>query len=152
MRRLALLAVIVAACAWPMRADALPLGFGLGIRLGGAASGASGLLVGVDATVPGFALLKGFKTRLDFDTWGQPTSGWDRSNGGAAAAVCQVVDGIIGYYGFGAGYSRLRMRGDSYEGPELKLITGMNILGLGLEANYHVGKVSAWTGMVRFRF
>jgi hypothetical protein len=152
MKRISTCIILAAAIAASRPSQALPLGFGIGLRLGGATSNASGLLVGVDATVPTISFLHGFKTRVDFDTWGQPMSGWDRSTGGTAATVCQVVDGLIGYYGFGVGYSRLRLHGDAYEGPEAKLLSGLNVLGLGLEVNLHIGKIRAWTGMARFRF
>jgi len=152
MKRVFICAVVAAGLTVQTSALSLPLGFGIGLRLGGATTQVSGLLVGVDATVPSLSLLHGFKTRVDFDTWGQPMSGWDRSTGGTAATVCQVVDGLIGYYGFGVGFSRLRLHGDAYEGPEAKLLSGLNVLGLGLEVNLHLGKIRAWTGMVRFRF
>jgi len=151
-RRFWVVGVAAAALCSTAPARALPLGFGLGIRLGGATTRATGALAGVDVTVPGLALFDGFKGRIDLDTWGQLTSGWDRSSGGIAATFNQVVNGIVGYYGVGGGFSRIRIHGVAYEGPELKLIGGFNLLGMGFEVNYHMGKVSTWTGLVRFRF
>lgn len=133
-------------------APALPLGVGIGLRLGGATTDPSGLLVGADVTVPSLSLGRGLKTRVDFDTWGQPTSGWDRSSGGKAAAVCQIAGTLGGYYGAGIGYSRIRTRGVADDGPELKLVGGINLLGLGFEANAHIGKRTVWTGMLRLKF
>jgi hypothetical protein len=132
--------------------SALPLGFGVGLHIGGAANKPSGLLVGADVTIPTLSLSRGLKTRLDFDTWGQPFSGWDSSSGGKAAAVCQVGGTLMGYVGAGIGYSRFRVEGVGYDGPELKLIGGVNLLGLGLEVNAHIGKMTVWTGMMRIRF
>ncbi|MBM3492712.1 MAG: hypothetical protein FJX72_00090 [Armatimonadetes bacterium] len=150
MKRLALCIVLCVGSALP--ACALPLGFGIGIRLGVATTRPSGVLVGLDATIPTISLGRGMKTRFDFDMWGQPTSGWDRTSGGKAVAVCQIVDGIIGYYGAGIGYSRIRTEGMGHDGPELKLVSGMSLLGLGFEVNAHIGKLTVWTGMLRLKF
>lgn len=152
MKRAMLVVLVLCLCLATRGAQALPGGVGLGLRIGGATRQTSGLLLGLDVGVPGLSFFKGLKSRVDVDTWGQPTSGWDRSNGGTAVAFMQMADGVVGYVGIGAGYSRLRLHGASYEGPELKLAAGANVLGLGLEANYHVGKIATWTGMVRFRF
>lgn len=150
MRRLALFIGLLGACALPV--SALPLGVGIGLRLGGATTQPTGLLVGADVTLPYLSLGRGLKTRVDFDTWGQPTSGWDRTSGGKAAAVCQIASTLGGYYGAGLGYSRIRTGGVADEGPEIKLIGGINLLGLGFEANAHIGKRTVWTGMLRLRF
>lgn len=152
MKQLRLLVLVALLIVAGTRARSLPLGLGVGLRVGGATENTSGLLLGMDFSVPGFSLFHGLKTRLDFDTWGQPTSGWDRSNGGIAAIFSQLADGGVGYVGVGGGVSRIRSHGTSHTGVELKFIAGMNLLGLGVEANYHVGRISTWTGMIRFRF
>jgi len=140
---------LLSAC---VRLDAQTGGLGFALRLGGATTRTSGLLIGADLGIPSFALLPGFRSRVDADTWGQPTSGWDRSNGGRAVTLCQLQSALAGYYGVGAGYSRLRSRGETYEGLELKLVLGLQLIGAGVEANWHIGKISTWTGMLRFGF
>ncbi len=150
MKRAALCLILLTAA--PVSASALPFGFGIGLRLGGAATRPSGLLVGVDATIPALSLGPGLKTRFDFDTWGQPLSGWDSSSGGKAAGVCQIGGTILGYYGGGIGYSRIHDGRQRHDGPEIKLIGGVNVMGLGLEVNAHIGKRTVWTGMMRFAF
>ena len=150
MKRTALCLIMLMAA--PVTASTLPLGFGVGLRLGGAATQPSGLLIGVDATIPALSLGPGLKTRFDFDTWGQPLSGWDSSSGGKAVTVCQIGGTILGYYGAGIGYSRLRDDGIRLDGPEIKLVGGVQLLGIGLEVNTHIGKQTVWTGMMRIRF
>lgn len=150
MMRLSMTLGMMIVCATPVLA--FPLGFGIGLRLGGSTTKPSGLLVGVDAAIPALSLGRGLKTRVDFDTWGQPTSGWDRTSGGKAVAVCQIASTLGGYYGAGLGYSRIRTGGVADDGPEIKLVGGVNILGLGVEANAHIGKRTVWTGMLRLRF
>ncbi len=150
MKRAALCLILLATA--PTSASALPLGFGIGLRLGGATTRPSGLLIGVDATIPALSLGPGLKTRFDFDTWGQPLSGWDTDSGGKAVAICQIGGTLLGYYGAGLGYSRIRDDGLRHDGPEIKLIGGVNVLGMGLEVNAHLGKQTVWTGMMRIRF
>jgi hypothetical protein len=150
MKRTALCIVLCALWAGP--ACALPLGFGIGLRLGAATTRPAGVLVGVDATIPAISLAPGLKTRVDFDLWGQPAAGWDRDAGGKAVAICQMTGTMLGYYGAGLGYSRIKTNGLAYDGPEIKLVAGVNLLSLGLEVNAHIGKLTVWTGMVRMKF
>jgi len=153
MNRLVVTAFATVVMVGALQANGWSQALGVGLRLGGATQNTSGLLLGMDFRVPGYSILPGFRTRLDFDTWGQPTSGWDRTNGGIAATFSQVADVLsVGYIGVGAGYARLRSHGDSHSSPELKLIAGVNILGATVEANYHIGEISTLTGMVRLRF
>jgi len=152
MNRLVVTALAAVVMFGALQAEGRSQALGIGLRIGGATQNTSGLLLGMDFRVPGYSVLPGFSSRLDFDTWGQPTSGWDRTNGGIAATFSQVSGIVSGYFGFGIGYARMRSHGDSHSSPELKLIAGVNVLATTIEANYHIGEISTLTGMVRFRF
>lgn len=140
-----LMALLVAPC------HALPGGVQLGLRAGGAGGESQGLLIGADLRLPGLPHLSGADSRLDVDGWADPFGGGGRTS--YALMYAQTVRVPFGYVGAAGGYSRITEHGTLRSGPSAKLIAGVAVPMLGaFEANWHFGKVSVVTGMMRFKF
>jgi hypothetical protein len=121
------------------------------IRFGGVGPNASGVLTGLDVTVPTLGLGAGWNGRLDLDDWHLDIFG---RHGGTALTVCQVSSGQTVYYGLGIGYLRTVTSNDARSGIGGKLILGVNLGSFfGVEGNMHLGQgQTLFAGMARLRF
>jgi hypothetical protein len=121
------------------------------IRFGGVGSNASGVLTGVDITVPTLGLGAGWNGRLDLDEWKIQFFG---KTGGGAITFCQVSSGQTVYYGAGVGYLRTETTSLTRSGIGGKLILGANLgSAFAVEGNIHLGQGQTLVaGMARLRF